>query len=55
MAAQPKVTPQREPGSVVAEPATVDACRRDYDAAKDARASFDEHAQRYYRRPASDR
>lgn len=42
----PKVTPARRPNSVIAEPATVAACRADYAAGTDARAAMAKQAAR---------
>jgi len=42
--AQP-VTPERQPGSRVSEPATVEACRADYASGADGRAAMDRAAQ----------
>jgi hypothetical protein len=42
--AQP-VTPERRPGSVISEPATVEACRRDYQAGAEGRAAMARAAQ----------
>lgn len=42
----PAVTPQRKPNSVIAAPATVDACRADYVAGVEARTAMAKQAAR---------
>ncbi|MGW1813300.1 hypothetical protein ACWCQM_06975 [Streptomyces sp. NPDC002125] len=43
--AQP-VTPERSPSSVISEPATIEACRRDYAAGAAAREAMAKQAAR---------
>ncbi|MCX4676721.1 hypothetical protein OG413_15660 [Streptomyces sp. NBC_01433] len=43
---KPSVTPERQPDSVIASPATVAACRADYVRGADARAAMAKQAAR---------